>query len=310
MNLRKPSLSSSGKRAGFTLVEVLAAAAIMLIVVSAVLGLTANVLDTWNNANSQLSGNAEARQAFDLMVTDIESAIVRQNGGEWIAITEDPSVGTLTNTHSIFFYAPVLARARMVGGVDGTTEIPGDICAVKYGLVYHNPFTGTATPATSQRYCLNRVVVDPVVTFNDFIGEPIATAWGSGSYSENLLDDELQRTYSSSAIDYFEENYNLAALNIIGLEITPLKPDASNPGELVPITAAGSFPIILPGDLNSGEELVAIRITLRVLDSEGDELLRYGGLSPTPDLNDPTDDFVLEHTDIYTRTIPVRPSPF
>ena len=65
------------ERRGFTLIELMAATALMMALVAMVLTLTNTVLTSWNNAARQLSANFGAKQAMDIMATDLESAIVK-----------------------------------------------------------------------------------------------------------------------------------------------------------------------------------------------------------------------------------------
>ena len=56
--------SGESRKRGFTLVEIMAAATIMLILIGVSLQLTSTVLQSFSRATNKLSANAEARQIF------------------------------------------------------------------------------------------------------------------------------------------------------------------------------------------------------------------------------------------------------
>lgn len=148
------------RRQGFTLVEILAATAIMVVITGFVLYLTSNVLSSWSASSSALSGNYEAKIALDKLSQDIESAIIRRNGNEWFVIEESPD--DVPGTLRFMFYASVPDRPG-----DG----PGDVCAVFYRILFQNVFNQSRTDIGERDFAIYRTIANPSDTFNLALAE-------------------------------------------------------------------------------------------------------------------------------------------
>ncbi len=343
--------SSPHLRNGFTLVEILAASAIMLIILVSVMGLTNTILNSFNSASNQLSANAEARQAFELLASDLESAIIKNDGKPWIEVVrETPTSSAISNVANLYFYSPTQMRPKNIGGVSTGTPINGDVCAVNYKICYQNPFVNPpAVDATASRnrYTLHRGLVDPEVTFSDFMGLTFANAtaratiisstWGSGN--RNLLNADLTRTSFTNAANYTQQSFNIIASRVIDFEVSAIfemKTISSGATDNVYVSSKDT-PFTLPlvaqvggvsspavaGRNSSGIvyninpasttetfTLKAIRISLTVINPEGEQILRFGtaaGGNATV-LTDPLQR--EKYTETFTRVIPVTVSSF
>ena len=169
-------LNRGANENGFTLIELMAATALMMFLVAMVLQLTGNILTSWNRAFTQLSSNFGARQALDIMATDLESAIVKNSSLNstnlnWIEIhTSEPDEvqSEFGLFDHIFFFAPTAIRHKYHYEGEDAIPIPGDIAAISYRVVYENPLSPGSK--RDRRFTLYRGVVDPYITFTDFLG--------------------------------------------------------------------------------------------------------------------------------------------
>lgn len=156
-------------RRAFTLIEVMAATTIMVIVVTLVLGLTTNVLDTWARSSGKLASNYEGRVALEIMTQDLESAVFRANGDPWFQVVYDTVkiVDTERSLPTLYFFAPVkdAPKIRFEEFSQEAVKVRGDVSAVSYRIRYQNPLRPDA--AERKQLGLYRVVLDPETTFFD-----------------------------------------------------------------------------------------------------------------------------------------------
>lgn len=323
------------------MVELLAAAAIMMILIFAVLQLTGNVLDIYNRSSNMISTNAEARQAFDLMCHDIETAIIKDDGNIWMYISKETDTSVIgsgtreaKDTAVLKFFSPVTVRPREDHTTGTAVALRGDICAVAYRIVKQNPFntsrkTDSSNTIDLERYGLYRGVVDPELTFQDFMGSidtvsNFESAWGTNP-TPDLLDADLERRITENYNNYIQEPFNLAAIRIVDFEVAPLFQVGS---DIVAVSSKSVSPITIPTALSytgvkddetsqsvpAGSMPVAIRLTLKVIDAEGDKLLRSplaGESGSGVDLTDMTaGGFQDTYTKSFVRTIPLVVSPY
>jgi prepilin-type N-terminal cleavage/methylation domain-containing protein len=78
------------RRAGFTLLELLLAAAITALLAALLLAVASGAMDHWNRTAGRLRAAAEARLGLDQLAQDLESAIFRADGNVWLAATVLP----------------------------------------------------------------------------------------------------------------------------------------------------------------------------------------------------------------------------
>ncbi len=82
---------------GFTLLELLVAVAITLAIAGLMLAVTTNVLNLWRRSQASHLQATTARQVFDLLEQDLQSAIHRRDTNRWLAADILDSAGSLTN---------------------------------------------------------------------------------------------------------------------------------------------------------------------------------------------------------------------
>ncbi|MGB0259146.1 MAG: PulJ/GspJ family protein, partial [Coraliomargarita sp.] len=155
------------QKSGFTLIEVMVATVIMVILVGMVITITGRVLDVWSKSSGKLSANAEARIAMELLTQDLETAVFRKNGQQWLRVDGPESIqGNYTSqTVALKLFTPSLTRDKFEA--DGVTPIPGDVCAVAYRLEFQGAYDDENAPDV---YALYRSIARPDDTFNDLLG--------------------------------------------------------------------------------------------------------------------------------------------
>lgn len=186
-------------RKAFTLVEIMAASAIMTIIVLAVLNVTTNILKTWNSASGELKNKFDGSVICNILQEDFESAVLKKDGRAWLQIDYPDTVGVLSGSNyldevplkppEIMFYSSTLVRPRYTRenmssarSSDGSTPpipIPGNVCAVKYQLAIKSPFMKSGSDSTVNEgqynafFGLYRAVVDSRSTFLEAMGDVV-----------------------------------------------------------------------------------------------------------------------------------------
>ncbi len=207
----------SKKRKAFTLIEIMAAASIMTVVFVVVLGLASKVLTTWNRTSGEVRANFQANVLMRMLQDDLESAIMKKDGGAWFEVVYTDTVGQLTGTNpdatvpmippDIMFFASPVARPRYTkdqysANAYERKPIPGSVCAMRYKLALKSPFLqSSANQSDNIRqynafYGMYRAVIDSQATFDDVLGPDV-----QGS-DENSAEDAL-------ANFWFTQNCNL-----------------------------------------------------------------------------------------------------
>ncbi|MEM7792228.1 MAG: prepilin-type N-terminal cleavage/methylation domain-containing protein [Verrucomicrobiota bacterium] len=189
---------------GFTLIEILVATGIMVILIGMVIQITADVLDVWNEASGKLSANAEARIAMDLITSDLETAILRKNGQQWLRVEGSASVNGGpydSNTVALKLFAPALDRPTVN---DAGEAASGNICAIAYRLEYKEAYAD----ADIDVYALYRAIEDPKTTFDDLFG----------SLSDNQ-SPQLTLTQGFWDDDSITEEENFLASNVVDFKV-------------------------------------------------------------------------------------------
>ena len=85
-----PRGSDIGKRAGFTLLELLLAATLTALLAALLLTAVSSTMAHWNRTAGRLRAAAEARLGLDQLAQDLEAAIFRADGNVWLAATVLP----------------------------------------------------------------------------------------------------------------------------------------------------------------------------------------------------------------------------
>ena len=184
----KPALSGGSRAAfaGFTLVELLVAAAIAVLIAGMLIGLTTTTLTSWTRTQGVLTTENQARAALDWLERDLQGACFRADGNAWLVATVQTDTGasglwvngTKPVVASLNHAAVNLADARF--GLAGvwlrfftqaqvaeSRDLEGPV-AVSYQIVRRSP-----TPAGSAcRYLLYRAEVTASTTLGNSTNIP------------------------------------------------------------------------------------------------------------------------------------------
>lgn len=198
-------------RKAFTLVEILAASAIMSVIVLTVLFVTSAIINTWNRASGQLQTYFDSGVVMRIVQNDLESIHLQKDGGAWMQVAYPQNVGMLTGSEElekvplrppeIMFYAPTALRPKYTrenlsaANADASTavSIPGDVCAIKYQLCVKSPFMLGAGDDSSNEsqynafYGFYRAVIDPRSTILEAIGPSKQGRYEDETYQNALL---------------------------------------------------------------------------------------------------------------------------
>lgn len=227
-------------RKGFTLIEVLAAATIMVIILGAVLLAVSDVLRSWNESAGKIEGFYEGDSLADFIQQDMQSMIIRRDGKAWLQVSYPNNVGMLTGARlggiplrppQIMFFSPTYVRPRfdaeqLMTKSTQRTPIAGSICAVKYQMSYKSPFrTGSANEGTNSRqpnafYGLYRAVIDSRSTFEEALGE----AQGN----MNTVENALQRFWNGTCSVLSDDGYYTKGIDLKSWVLSPENFIASN----------------------------------------------------------------------------------
>jgi prepilin-type N-terminal cleavage/methylation domain-containing protein len=267
MQLKKRSVA---KRA-FTLIEIMVATVIMVVLVGLVIQITSEVLKVWTRSSGKLSANAEARIAMDLITQDLETAVFRNNGQQWLRVQGPETTGGnyQDDTVSLKLFSPALDRPQkysssdtLPAGASVGDDIPGDICAIGYRLQHKASYAG-GDPV----YALYRRVVNSQQTFEHYLDT------GSSSQQSALVAsgtaDWTDATLTS------EDNYLVS--NIVEFKVLIYLDDGTGDPE----NASAATLELKPGHVYAyggtgglTTQLLYADIILTVVSDEGLELLR------------------------------------
>jgi prepilin-type N-terminal cleavage/methylation domain-containing protein len=165
--------SSSPRRSGFTLIELMVAMAITTIIVGVLISITAIALDTWTRSRSEIRAARQAKAMADTMARDFEALVTRRgNNFQWLHAESEPDLPGPTAMRSsnaselIFFTA---ATDRYEGAINTADDRGGDVSCVSYRLQYQDPIAGNETAFST--FALYRLLVNPDETFEDLLGK-------------------------------------------------------------------------------------------------------------------------------------------
>lgn len=303
------------RRSAFTLIEIMVATVIMVILVGLVIQITSEVLKVWNRSSGKLSANAEARIAMDLLTQDLETAVFRNNGLRWLEANtvEMPSVaGHKAQTVNLILFSPALDRPSTDRS---DVDIPGDICAVQYQLVYQDPVNGGSGTPEDNMYALHRRVIDPSTTFNNLMGDGNQDNfdWASAAVPPatgvdmEYLAPERPENYLAGHIANFRVDFYVVDQSGDPVKVpSPIKFGGKDSGGVSTATVGANSTIA-----STRYPLAYAEISLTVLSGEGTALLqnlttpgRGGtGYKDDPDGLSSGEQVVREHGEVYTRRV-------
>jgi hypothetical protein len=160
----------------------LVAAGLALVVASLCWGVLADSLNRWNRAQGLLAADAAARRIGDLLERDLHGALLRDDGGVWLAATVRPTGGPAGSwvdgakpiAASLNPAAESLGDARFgVGGVwlrlftaSPDPDAAGDRDAAPVAVSYQLIRRGSSPLARSLSYALYRSQTEPRAAFD------------------------------------------------------------------------------------------------------------------------------------------------
>ena len=224
----KLNRSRKPRRSAFTLIEIMVATAVMVILIGLVIQITNEVLKVWNRSSGKLSANSEARLAMEFLTQDLETAVFRDNGMQWLRVEGPVDAGDsyADQTVALKLFAPALDRPkyetdsngnRILDGNGEPVPIPGDICGIAYRLAFKEAYTNGP-----KIYALYRNIVDPKITFNSLMGDPAQKELTTGQWSESTVIDDS----------------NYLVTNIVDFKVIVYHLDSSaNPASVKPYNA-------------------------------------------------------------------------
>ena len=291
-------------QSAFTLIEIMVATVIMIVLTGLVVQITSEVLKVWSRSSGKLSANAEARIAMDLLTQDLETAVFRNNGQRWLEVeTNDIAsvAGYKAQTINLLLFSPALDRPLED---KNRNDIPGDICAVQYELVYQNPVSGGTSKPEDNVFALHRRVIDASTTFDQIMGlgnQETFTSWD---------DDIVTPAVTTLSIDPYpapdDSQYYLAG-HVANFMVDFYVID--NTGDEVkvssPIKFGGTTPTVGSGAPSLAFPLVYAEISLTILSDEGTKLLQNLAANRGGTGFDPGDGegIVLQHGEVFTRRV-------
>ena len=236
---------TSRRRSAFTLIEIMVAAVITIIMVGLVIQITGDVLKLWNRSMGKLSANAEARIAMELLTSDLETALLINNGQQWLRVESEQKEDfpTADQTVGLKLFAPALDQPTLQD--DGTDEA-GNICAIGYRLAFAQAYPNAST----NTFVLFRALEGPTATFNELLG-PSA--------------DDSQLTLSEASPQQFWQAANITA------------PGNYLAGNIV------DFKIFIYGVDSDGNEVI-LNDTNDNGAIEPDEMFAYGGTDSSDEM--------------------------
>ena len=163
--LSKTSTLRFAPRAGFTLIELIAAMAIFMILVGALIMGTNNALDTWQGASSRTRTLGHGRAALGFIVEDLQQATIRSNAftlgsnrAEFDRIAPAPSaVGVAPDGRVIWRIETTNITSTLLreitystsGGVTRTTEVLDGVTRLLFSAIWEDAAAESVTEITT-----------------------------------------------------------------------------------------------------------------------------------------------------------------
>ena len=303
---RMPKTSSFKK--GFTLIEIMVATVVMVIMVGLVVQITSEVLKVWTRSSDKLSANAQARIALDLITSDLETAVFRNNGLCWLEAKQEEvpnplNIPTLQTT-LLYLFAPALDRPKTDVN---DNSVQGDICAISYELVYQDPVDGDDDPLDNT-FALHRRLIDSKTTFESLLGEgnqETFTKWRQTGVGAEIPLPPPGNYPQTSDSGYF------LASNIIDFRVDFYYVDAAGDSQLAPsvpsLAYGGTGSTLGPGSTNNFSIAYA-EVKLRVLSNQAMDQLRRDPSVAQSGFDD-LEQFIAANSEVYTRRVRLHSQP-
>jgi type II secretory pathway pseudopilin PulG len=289
-------MKTMDKTDAFTLLELLVAVAITLVIAGLMLTVTTQVLGLWQRTQAAHTQAAAARQVFDLIERDLQTALHRRDAGCWLAVDILDTEISLANHGWLLSATPMKpagggslrplpdadadgvhrlrdARFGLSGAwlrlVTTNVESGGSLPAVVAYQVVRRPVTGdpVVTNPAPVRYSLYRSVVSPEDTFTSGY-DVTATAYGSTS---NTPTSAFSTAYRQPRNVTNPGHANLLAGNVVDFGCWLYRRDGA--GELVRIypgaAADASHHAVGQSTADDSRFPAVVDVVLRVLSESG-----------------------------------------
>lgn len=302
MNTLRYRTQSAAKRA-FTLIEIMVATVIMVVLVGLVIQITSEVLKVWSRSSGKLSANAEARIAMDLITQDLETAVFRNNGQQWLRVEGPESTGGEydDDTVSLKLFSPALDRPKKYSASDTIPsgysvgdDIPGDICAIGYRLQHKESYAGG-----DDVYALYRMVADSKTTFDNYMG--------SGDLGSSPQGELVTFGQADWRDTFITANENYLVSNIVEFKILIYLDDGTGDPENADATSLElktSHIYAYGGTNGSTLPLLYADVILTVVSDEGLEMLENIDRIP-----ETAEQVVQQHGEVFTRRVNFMAQP-
>ncbi len=272
------SYKSFRKKSGFTLMELMLATIIMVVAIGMIVSITKSVLDLWQGSVGKIENNMYAR-ALDRISQDLEMAIIRKDGYEWIRCQRQPNIGrgkfSVSNSNWLMFFSPVFDRDR---------SLPGDICAVSYKLAFKDP-----EGKGNLIFGLYRKVLDAKTTYNDVMGKTNLSGYWGGK-GENSSDFFVPNVVDLRFKFYYEQKSgNTGKTDIKSTKL----------GETYSYLYDADSKMLSP---------VSIEIVMTVINSEGWRIIRDPQSAEARNFKN-MEEVIQRYGEIYTRRIEIKNRP-
>jgi hypothetical protein len=326
MNL-SPSLDRPQGRLvpAFTLIELLAATAIMSVLILAVVTITSTVLKTWSQSVDRLSINAESRTLLTSLAEDLESVVVLGDGRNWLQLRYLEAAPTVPGDQLMPQLFLVSSTTDHPDIDQNGQRIPGGICAVAYTPIFVNPFTGSGAMNTPPPpvFSVYRALVDPLNTFRGALALAPFDASTDTTLAGYWEGSAVTNTGGATPVSYYDysgtlvnelpawavNRENFLSANVVGFDIilyrtvqdstglTQFAPIDSNPGDLLlddPVSVIVSDQIYhVPSGTFLDGRVVFADISITVVAQEGMDILTAPGSTAT------FDDIVREYGTVF-----------
>ncbi|MAH39807.1 MAG: hypothetical protein CML08_00165 [Puniceicoccaceae bacterium] len=287
----------------FTLIEIMVATVIMVILSGLLIQISNEVLKLWNRSSGKLSALSEARMAMDIIASDLESMVMRNDGLEWFRAENDVlKKPAKSGTVALRFFSIVNDD---LGADEGKSR--GNISAIAYNLDYVNPVDGSYKG--DKTFVLYRMEVDPESTFLNLLKDENRSrlpnkrsqSWGT---AHSIKGDKGENYLVSNIVDFAIEFH----VEDDGERNTPTlyyERSIKNPRRSV-IYGGDEATIGPQANYEHYQKPLAFAdIKLTVLSDEGIEIMRNIEKRPeTPE------DIIRLHSDIFIRRIYFKVRPF
>jgi type II secretory pathway pseudopilin PulG len=270
--------------------ELMVAMAITVIIITALVSVTAIATDTWNRSRSELRAARQAKAMVNVMALDFESLVTRRGGtSEWLSAIKSPSpVGNgnaeSANSSDLLFFSGAMDRydgnVGNTNSAKGKVDDGGDVSGVAYRLLFKDPIDKNSS--AYETFVFHRLLIDPKPTFDNLLGKDDLTA-AFGTYLTALDKGEnfvCENIYQFSIIFHIETKKSsgtgAAATSklvtvpvMIGKSATSLK--VKGTGIDTPAVPSG----VTADEIKAGR-VAAIEVSITVLSDAGMERMRKG----------------------------------